>query len=89
MHPWSACTQHDITTPDGSFSDRAISKGSMGAGLVMADLGSAENCEKEGAPVLQYRQVPAEFLPAPTDFKKTQGPTVPYQTRKKSCSLMP
>jgi hypothetical protein len=62
---------------------RAISKGSMGAGLVMADLGSAENCEKDGAPVLKYRQVPAEFLPAPTDLKKTQGPTVPDQTRKK------
>ena len=30
----------------------AISKGNMGADLVMADLGSAEKCEKGGAPVL-------------------------------------
>ena len=42
---------------------RAISKGNMGADLVMADLGSAEKCEKDGAPVLQLRHVPADMLP--------------------------
>ena len=47
---------------------KAISKGSMGAGLVMADLGSAANCEKDGAPVLRHTQVPAELLPTPTEL---------------------
>ena len=42
---------------------RAISKGNMGADLVMADLGSAEKCETDGAPVLPLRHVPEDMLP--------------------------
>ena len=41
---------------------KAISKGSMGADLVMADLGSAEKCEQDGAPIITQRRVPAELL---------------------------
>ena len=62
---------------------KAISKGSMGAGLVMADLGSAANCEKDGAPVLQHTQVPAELLPTPTEPSGTQGAPVSGQKMKK------
>ena len=62
---------------------KAISKGSMGAGLVMADLGSAANCEKDGAPVLQHTQVPAELLPTPTEPNGTQG-TAPISGKMKN-----
>jgi ribonuclease HI len=46
---------------------RAIAKGSMGGGLVMADVGSAEKCEQAGAPVLHLNRVPLELLPALAD----------------------
>ena len=62
---------------------KAISKGSMGAGLVMADLGSAENCEKDGAPVLLYRQVPAELLPTPRDVDATQDTAAAMGPKRK------
>ena len=67
---------------------KAISKGSMGAGLVMADLGSAANCEKDGAPVLQQTQVPAELLPTPTEPNDTQG-TAPISGQKMKKKLQP
>jgi ribonuclease HI len=62
---------------------KAISKGSMGAGLVMADLGSAENCEKDGAPVLLYRQVPGELLPTPRDVDETQDTAAAMGPKRK------
>lgn len=40
---------------------RAISKGDLGTDLVMADLGSAEKCELDGAPVLS--RCPKELEP--------------------------
>jgi hypothetical protein len=53
---------------------KAISKGNMGADLVMADLGSAEKCEQEGAPIIAQRRVPTELL---LHLKNTQPPENP------------
>jgi hypothetical protein len=41
---------------------RAVAKGSMGGDLIMADLGTAEKCEKAGAPVLPTNRVPSYLV---------------------------
>jgi hypothetical protein len=47
---------------------RAIAKGDLGTDLVMADLGSAEKCDMDGAPVLP--RCPKELEPF---LRKTDG----------------
>ena len=53
---------------------KAISKGNMGADLVMADLGSADKCEQDGAPILTQRRVPASLL---SHLKNTKPSELP------------
>jgi hypothetical protein len=42
---------------------RAISKGSLGNNLVMADVGRAEKCLAAGAPALHCNHIPASLIP--------------------------
>jgi ribonuclease HI len=46
---------------------KAISKGSKGRALVMADLGTSEKCEADGAPALHLNHVPLHLLPYPSN----------------------
>jgi ribonuclease HI len=61
---------------------RAISKGSKGGDLVAADLGKAEKCIDDQAPVLDCRHVPSSLLPCP------QG-TAPEQHERRLRLLRP
>ena len=54
---------------------RAIDKGNMGADIVMADLGSAEKCERDGAPKMTHNRVPPELL--------TKLGSIPHEGRTK------
>ena len=51
---------------------QAVSKGNLGGGLVMADVGSGDKCEVDGAPALRCNHVPATLLPAPHDATPEQ-----------------
>jgi len=44
---------------------RAISKGSLGNDLVMADVGKAEKCLAAGAPSFKCNHIPNSLIPCP------------------------
>ena len=44
---------------------KATAKGSMGNNVVGADLGTAEKCRHDGAPVVKHRGIPPQLLPCP------------------------
>ena len=44
---------------------KATAKGSMGNNVVGADLGTAEKCQHDGAPVVKHRGIPLQLLPCP------------------------
>ena len=54
---------------------KATAKGNLGNNIACADLGSADKCKEDGAPVIQHRTVPPDMLPLP------QGAT-PEETQK-------
>jgi hypothetical protein len=51
---------------------QAISKGNLGASLVMADVGSEDKCEIDGAPTLRCNHVPTTLLPIAHDATPEQ-----------------
>jgi hypothetical protein len=51
---------------------RAISKGSRGGDIVMADVGTAEKADADGAPACAYHHVPPDILPCLGDCTEAE-----------------